>query len=273
MDAVKIETERYRMIVIAEFGPRIAFWGAPGGANLLYWDKGAVSNGEWVLHGGHRVWITRPMADESPDAYLADNMPCDVDIRENRVRVESPPHPAYHIARGMEIMMLSGNTASVRNYIVNKGAMLFSGGVWSPTCVKPDDAVITIELGQDNVSWDIVKIAIPRIFAGNTVLLNDPQVTFSETQMIVKPAGIVTKRCVCAPKGIISMKDMKSGLRFTKTSVYQPGARYPMDGCNVAVFVGADNWMAEMETFGVEQPVPPGNRIDNAEVWTLSAES
>jgi hypothetical protein len=272
MDAVKIETDSYKMVIVSEFGPRVAFWGAPAGENLLYWDRGAVSNGEWFLHGGHRVWITRPMADESPDSYLADNLPCRVEIKDNFVRVASPAHPLFHISRGMEFELLTEESLTVRNYIINEGAMLYSGGVWSPTCVKPDNVVITVDLGQDDVTWDIVKIIIPRIFAGNSVLLNDPQVTFSETQMIVKPAGVVTKRCVCAPKGKISLLDIKSGLRFTKTSAYQPGARYPLDGCNVAVFVGADNWMAEMETYGPEQPVAPGSRIENAEVWTLKAQ-
>ncbi|MCG8484987.1 MAG: hypothetical protein MJA31_16865, partial [Clostridia bacterium] len=97
----------------------------------------------------------------------------------------------------------------------------------------------------------------------------DPQVTFSEDEMIVKPMGTLTKRCVSSPKGEIYTRWSKENLIFTKKVTYKRDGRYPLDGCNMAVYVGKDNWMAEMETYGEEQSIRPGETILNEETWIL----
>ncbi len=267
-DSVEITTNVARLVIITGCGPRIAYFGSKED-NFLYWDKDAICSGDWKLHGGHRVWITRPFADESIDAYMADNDPCDVCIEGNVVTVTSPPNKLFSISRGMKVEVLSDNSFSVTNFITNHGPMIYSGGVWSPTCIEPEGKKMVVPLGED-VSWDIVKIVIPRKFAGNTVLINDPQVTFTETEMTVVPEGRVTKRCVKAPQGKVYAVWEDKGLVFSKYSEYIPNGNYPLDGCNIAVFVGQDNWMAEMETYGIEQPVIPGQTICNTEVWELS---
>jgi hypothetical protein len=270
-DAIELETPAARMVLVTGCGPRIAFFGRPGGENLLYWQRDGVTSGEWRLHGGHRVWITRPYADEAADAYMGDNAPCSFELSGGRVRVISPPHPFFKIARGMEVEPLGDGRFAVTNFIVNESALIYSGGVWSPTCVVPDGRVISVDLGDEDATWDAVQIVIPRRFAGNTVRIDDPQVTFTERQMLVRPAGILTKRCVRAPKGRVSLEWPEKGLRFTKQAEFCPDGRYPLSGCNVAVFVGADNWMAEMETFGPERPLPPGGTLRNREIWVLTA--
>lgn len=89
---VMLETESARMVVTTEMGPRIAFWGRPDGENLLYWDKNGYEREGWRLMGGHRVWVIRPMADESEDAYASDNAVCTVEQTAKSVTVTSPPH-------------------------------------------------------------------------------------------------------------------------------------------------------------------------------------
>ena len=272
LKAVKVDTGKVKMYIITACGPRIAFLGTNEEDNILYWAKDAVSRENWQLHGGHRVWITRPYADEAEDAYMEDNDECYYEISENRVIVTSKPHPYFKISRGMDIEILSDTKLRVTNFIKNDGGLIYSGGVWSPTCINPEGKKIIVELGQGDVTWDLVKIVIPRKFAGNTVLINDPQISFTEEQMIVEPKGIVTKRCLCAPQGKLTTTWEEKGLSFVKTSKYKPNAKYPLDGCNVAVFVGENNWMAEMETFGEEQPVIPGQTIYNEEIWEIISE-
>jgi hypothetical protein len=266
--ALELRSGAAKLILVTECGPRVAYFGNDD-SNFLYWDKNGASSGEWRLYGGHRVWITRIYADESVDAYIPDNMPCSVSTEGETVTVTSPPSPVFNITRGMKISALSDGKFSVTNFIINAGPMIYSGGVWSPTCVQPEGKRIIVPIGEDT-TWDIVKIVIPRKFAGNTVLINDPQVTFTEEEMIVLPAGVVSKRCLKAPKGEIRCEWPGKHLIFTKHSAYIPNGRYPLDGCNIAVFVGKDNWMAEMETFGIEQPVIPGQMIENNEIWSLT---
>lgn len=270
LEAVALVTACVKMVIVVECGPRIAYFGEKEEAkNLLYWDKAGAEHGTWRLMGGHRVWLTRPYADESEDTYAEDNAPCKLELGENRIRVTAPAHPFTKMERGMEIRVIDDQTFQVVNFVKNAGDLIYSGGVWSPTCINPAGKVIRVPLGEDNVTWDLVKIVIPRIFAGNTVPVNDPQVTFTEREMIVKSRGILTKRCVTAPQGKISMEWPEEGIVFEKCSRYIRDGKYPLDGCNIAVFIGQDNWMGELETFGREQGIRPGETIFNEEQWTL----
>lgn len=270
LQGYEILTEKWHMTVITQCGPRIAFLGkAEGGRNLLYWNQDGAVRGDWRLCGGHRVWITRPYADESEDTYASDNEACSVEILENGLRAMAPAHPFTKLERGIEVQVLADDTFQVTNIIRNTSDFIYSGGVWSPTCITPDDCVMRIPLGEDDSTWDLIKIIIPRKFAGNTVQINDSQVEFTEKEMIVRPNGILTKRCVCAPKGEISVEWPKEQIRFTKKTKYVRDGKYPLDGCNIAAFVGADNWMGEIETYGVEQSLRPGEQMENREVWKL----
>lgn len=266
----KIVSGEWQMIVISECGPRIAFLGEENGENLLYWNKTGIIRGEYHLLGGHRVWLTRPMADESEDTYLSDNEECAVQLDKNTITVVSPAHPVHHLERGMRIEALDevGNFR-VTNFVKNVGGLIYSGGIWSPTCIVPDGKILRIPLGEDNAAWDLVHIVIPRVFAGNTVQLADSQVTFEGNDMVIHPQGRVCKRCVSAPKGIIEMQWPQKGITFSKSVSYERFGHYPLGGCNLAVFVGQDNWMAEMESFGVEQPIVPGQTIEHSECWRL----
>ena len=260
----------WRMVVITRCGPRIAFLGRRDDSNILYWNPDGVTRGSWRLMGGHRVWLTRPMADESEDTYLDDNAGCAVEEIKNGIVVTAPAHPLNRLERGMRIEWLERGEYQVTNFVKNTGSLIYSGGVWSPTCINPDGKVLRIPLGEDGASWDIVKIVIPRIFAGNAQRLDDPQVRFEGNDMVVTPDNTLCKRCVCAPKGTLQMTWADKGIVFTKTSAYIHGGRYPLDGCNLAVFIGKDNWMAEMESFGVEQSIVPGQTISNIETWRLT---
>ncbi|MCT4606551.1 MAG: hypothetical protein N4A64_10690 [Marinisporobacter sp.] len=268
--SIEITTRKIRMVITTQCGPRIAFFGTVEGENLLYWDKNGLSYGKWKLYGGHRVWITRPGADESEDAYMEDNEVCHVKIRENGVRITSPAHYMMKIERGMDIEVVHEDELQVTNFIKNAGCMLYSGGVWSPTCIDPKDGkIFGIPLGDDSLSWDIVKIIIPRKFAGNIVSIDDPQITYNNQYMIVHPKGIVTKRAVYAPQGKIAMTWPKENISFIKHSICKRDGNYPLGGCNIAIFVGKNNFMVEMETFGEEQKILPGETIKNIENWKL----
>lgn len=269
MKAVELKTKKWKMVLVTECGPRIAFLGRDDDKNILYWDKNSVSRQEWNLHGGHRVWITRPYADESEDTYMADNEVCDVKIDVNSVTAMSPPHEFTKLSRGIALKIIDDNNFRVTNIIKNEGQLIYSGGVWSPTCINPEGKEIFVDLGEDDVTWDIVKIVIPRIFAGNEVKINDSQISFTENQMILRPNGVLTKRCVCAPKGRVYTEWANERIRFSKKVEYIKHGKYPLDGCNIAVFLGQDNWMAEMETFGIEQTIKPGETIYNEELWNI----
>jgi hypothetical protein len=267
LTAMELQTERWRMVVVTGAGPRIAWFSKPDGGNLLYWDKDFAKRGEWRLFGGHRVWLTRPMADESEDAYLPDNDPCSVTLSKSGLTAFAPP-AANRIARGMKIRTLPDGRVRVTNCLRNEGDMLYSGGVWSPTCVVAD-APIEIPLGCANPStaWDVVYMAIPRVFAGNVTKLDDDSAAIVGDTLTLTPKGRCVKRCVRAEQGVVQQR--RGGTIFRKTAEFLPDARYPLGGCNIAAFIGAGNWMVEMETFSSERAIKPGETAEHDEIWEI----
>lgn len=268
-NALEIITHQTRMVVVTSMGPRIAFWGRPKGENLLYWQNNDLGREGWLLLGGHRVWVTRPGADEAEDAYAVDNDPCTVEAIQNGVRITGGEHPVFKIKRGLEIYQCSDDSFEVVSFLTNQGPMLYSGGVWAPTCIDPvGGKEFGILLGDRDLTWDLVKIVIPRKFAGHAARVNDPQITYTEDFMIIRPEGVESKRMVMAPHGIIAMSWPEKNLSFAKKAAYNPQAQYPL-GCNLAVYIGPDNFMVEMESYGAEQTVLPGQSIYNQEIWRL----
>lgn len=269
LDALEITTSKLRMVMVTSTGPRIAFFGRGNGENLFYWKNDELGREGWRLGGGHRVWVTRPGADESEDAYADDNDMCQVSIEKDSVTAASPVHNRLKTSRGITVRELDPQTFEVTSFIKNCGPMLYSGGVWAPTCIDPSGGKqFGVPLGDRQLDWDVIKLVIPRAFAGHTSRVNDPQITFNEDFMIVNPNGIETKRMVMAPLGMIGMTWPAGNLSFIKRSHFNPLGQYP-GGCNLAIYVGPGNFMVEMETFGEEQTLLPGNTMKNIETWKV----
>ncbi len=269
LEAVELTTPRVRMIVVTGLGPRIAFLGKPGGENLFYWKNNDLGREDWRLLGGHRVWVSRPGADEAEDAYAADNAPCECVLYENGLDVTGAMHPVYKTRRGIRVRILDDSTFQVTSFLTNCGPFLYSAGVWAATAIDPAGGKeFSIPLGDRNLSWDIIKLVIPRSFAGHTSPVADSQITFNEDHMIIRPHGIETKRMVMAPMGILAMTWPGRGFSFLKRSPYNPNGRYP-HSCNLAIYNGPNDFMFEMETFGEEQTVLPWATIENQETWKM----
>ena len=263
-------TPRMRVGIVTDCGPRIAFLGKPDGANLLFQDTEDRGRGDWRLMGGHRVRPTRPGADESEDAYRPDNAPCEVEIEDDVLTAVAPTDDLLRIRRGIRVTPLGDGSLSVENFITNAGDMLYSGGVWALTCTEPAQGRrYGIPLG-DGSCWDCFRIVMFRSWGGgHTSRFDDPQIRFTEDMLLVDPQGIETKRMIEAPRGIIAMDAPDQDTTFLKKTAYDREARYPL-GCNMAFYVGPDNFMVEMETLGPEVTLRPGETAHNVEQWLLT---
>lgn len=270
LEAVEIVTSKARLVAVTSMGPRIAHFGTRQGRNLLFWDyPGKYFRGEWRLMGGHRIWATRPMADESEESYADDNGPCKVRITAKGVDIQGPVHPVFRIRKSMGIKVLADDTLQIENRITNESEMVWSGGVWGLTCTLPKpNTSYGIPLGREG-AWDIFSIVIPKRWAGaQSGKVNDKAVRYTEDCMIVKPQGVISKRMVQAPQGIMGMTDPGEKISFIKHSPYIQGANYPMN-CNIAYYAGKKNFMVEMENMGPDQGVLPGGTISGRETWML----
>jgi hypothetical protein len=267
--AITLVTRALKMCVVTDAGPRIAFFGKPDGRNLLFWDQKGLGRGEWKLMGGHRVWATRPGADESEDDYRPDNGKCSAEVTADSVTVISPADPLLNVKRGMTVRVASENRVEVENFIENQGPMLYSCGVWSLTCSLPGEGTAyAIPLG-DGSDWDCFKLVLFKTWAGHTSAFNDDQISFTPDMLLLDPKGRETKRMLQAARGIMAMDAPDCDCTFAKRTGYDRSAAYPL-GCNMAFYVGPRNFMVEMESLGAEVTLKSGERAVNRESWVLT---
>lgn len=270
LEAVEILTSKARMIIVTSLGPRIAWFGAPKGRNLLFWDYARkYKRGAWQLLGGHRTWAMRPLGDESEETYAADNGPCSVRIGARGVEVRGEAHPAFKISKGLGVKVLADDTFILENRIFNPSEMIWSGGAWSLTCTLPKaNTRYGIPLGRGG-EWDMFLVGYPKRWGGGqTARVDDSAVRMTEDCMLISPKGRVSKRMVQAPQGVIGMTDPGEKLSFIKHCEFADGAMYPL-GCNVAFYAGKANFMVEMEFMGGCQSVLPGQTLSMRETWML----
>ena len=118
--AVEITTSKARLVALTGMGPRIASFGTRKGRNLLFWDYSRkYIRGQWHLKGGHRVWATRPMGDESEETYADDNEACKVRVLKDGVDIQGASHPLFRIRKSIGIKVLDDETIRIENRITN----------------------------------------------------------------------------------------------------------------------------------------------------------
>ncbi len=271
LDAVELRTRDLRLVALTAKGPRIAFWGRPGGDNLLLWAPGKYRRGAWDLMGGHRLWAARPGADEAEETYATDNEPCAVKVSANGFTVTGALDPAQKTRRGFTVTATADGRITLDHFLRNESDMLWSGGLWGLTCTAPSArTTYTVPLG-DGSSWDYATIVSFRTWGGGHggVGFEDPQFKFTKDAMVLKPSGRENKRMLKADVGIIAWHDPAQKLLFAKHAAYAPEGNYPL-GTNLALYVGPKNFMVEMETMGASATLKPGQTLHHRETWLLT---
>ncbi|MDQ3364991.1 MAG: hypothetical protein M3680_06150 [Myxococcota bacterium] len=264
LDAVELIDGTTRMVIVHAIGPRIAVFGTVGRDNLLYWDDaGEHRHGEWRMYGGHRLWTTRPDADESEETFAPDNLPCTVREQADGVEVTAPPN-ASRIEKSIAVTVRDGRWI-LEHKLRNCGSLLWAGGLWALTCTLPAPAThYRIPLEPTAESWDVLTMVIPRRWAGHTSRLDDPQFSLREDALEFRALGDEAKRMIYAPRGTIVMTDPDRGT-LVKTSELQAGT-YPR-ATNLAVYLGPRSFMAEIETMSPSATLLPGQQLVHVETW------
>jgi hypothetical protein len=219
------------------------------------------------LRGGHRLWTTRPDADESEEAYEPDNDPCRVRVLADGVRVVAPPTRA-RIEKSLTIRATSDGW-SILHRLRNTGDMLWSGGIWAITCTRPTARTrYRIPLDGGNPAWDLLTIITPRRWGGiHSALVDDPQIRLREDAVHIRALGREGKRMLFTERGELEMRDQRG--HFSKATGAIAGGRYPL-ATNVAVYLAPRAFMVELETMSPLVTLRPGATIDHVERWTLS---
>ena len=270
LPAIELIAHGTRLVAVYGAGPRIAWFGRTRGDNLLYWDdEGAHARGAWQLRGGHRLWTTRPGADEAEETYAADNAACQIRKLRDGVAIHARPDAA-RLEKSLMIRAVPRRGWTIKHRLRNAGDMLWSGGLWGLTCTRPARGTrYEIPLGGGPAAWDVVTMVIPRRWGGgHTSRLVDPQFAMTEEALVVRPRGSEAKRMLRAQLGTLVMRDPERGT-FTKQADFDPHARYP-HATNVALYVAPRSFMVELETMSPLRTLAPGDTLVHVETWSVA---
>jgi hypothetical protein len=277
---VELLTSALRLVAVYGIGPRVAWFGpARGATNLLLWESPPVHRREvadkatWSLRGGHRVWAAQLGADESETTYRPDDAAGSCEVHVNGFTVSSARDPETRTRKVLSVRILREDRLEVISSIVNEGDLLCGTGVWALTCTRPSAATRYVVPLGDGEEWDTATVTVFRRWAGHgsgSFRDSPQQFEMTDDAYVLTPRGQEAKRTVRAPHGSVAMVDPERGLTFAIRAEYQNDAQYPC-GANVALYVGPDNFMVEMETMGSYSVLKPGKRVDHRQEWTLAA--
>jgi hypothetical protein len=263
------------LVITADVGPRILFYGFRNEENLLHevdQDAGKTGGTEFRLYGGHRLWVSP----EVERTYYPDNNPVAVAQQDQATRFTAQPEelpPGTNLQKELEVeLAATGTEVRITHRIRNHNTGPTALAPWSPTMMRAGGRVILplpprIGMDKDHLLpvgvfgvWSFTDLADPRWVLGTSYIqlrhLADPQGRFQE-QM----GGIYNS----AGWGAY----FRQGYLFVKRAAVMRGAPYPDFGCNFEVFTNPD--FIELETLGPLVELRPGEVVEHEERWQLFA--
>ena len=272
-NAYKLSNGVVELIVTADVGPRILFYGFFGGENLLHEvkdDVGKTGGSQFRLYGGHRLWISP----EVERTYYPDNFPVNVSEHEDGVRFTAPReelHPGTKLRKELEIELgKTGSEVRITHRVKNDDKRATTLALWGPTMMRPGGCAILplsprvamdknhyLPVGALGI-WSYTDFADPRWRLGTSYIqlrqTRNPASRFKE-QMggIYNSSGWGAYFC--------------AGYLFIKRSPVISGAQYADFGCNFEVFTNPD--FLELETLGPMLELHPGEVAEHVERWSL----
>ena len=275
--------EGVEMIVTADVGPRIVFWGCENGKNLLKLFEnqlGRTNDEEWLLYGGHRLWA----APEDPHlSYLPDNQPVLVEIDSADSSLSFiRPADVSGLERKLTIMPLNQNQHDlgltdkeakalgsfiVRNEIINRSQELIRTASWGITSFaagglgfmpfeRNSDPNLALQANNRLNLWDYSSLA-------------DPAYQWKEDRLEIHQSKAQSKQKI----GTWAAKPWLAYRQDNLLSVIQlpmeqeRSDHYPDMGSNIEIYFDQD--MLELETLSPWKSLQTGESIWHDEIWTL----
>jgi hypothetical protein len=272
-NAYRISNGTVQLIVLADVGPRIIWYGFIEGENVLHEvgaDAGRTGGSEFRLYGGHRLWVWP----EVPRTYFPDNRALALEQHGPRVRFTAPlesPKLGTNLQKELEIELASAGTrVTITHRVINHDNRPTTLAVWAPTMMRTGGRAILplpprAAMDQDHFQsvgpmtlWSFTDLADPRWRFGTEYIqlkqIAQPTGRFREQMTgIYNPAGWGAYFC--------------NGTLFVKRAAVIAGASYPDFGCNFELFTNPE--FLELETLGPKLMLQSGEETTHLESWEL----
>jgi hypothetical protein len=272
-NAYRLSNGTVQVIVLADVGPRIIFYGFCGEENQLHevaQDAGLTGGQEFRLYGGHRLWVSP----EVERTYFPDNYPVEVARCGNAVRFTAMPEdspPGTNLEKEFEIELApTGSRVRVTHRIKNRDSNPTTLAAWAPTMMRGGGRAILplppraamdkdhyLSVGAMGI-WSFTDFADSRWILGTQ---------FVQLKQLASPTGRFPEQMsgIHNPAGWGAY--FRNGYLFLKRTPTIHGAQYPDFGCNFEVFTNAE--FLELETLGPILELRPGKTAAHVETWWL----
>lgn len=273
-ECLKLSNGLADAVVTLDVGPRIIYFGFPGGENFLLEDPERVNRCEneaisavfgegakWLSYGGHRLWIS---PEDMPLTYYPD---CETVVYmeiPDGAELIPPPQRVNDFQCRMEVVMSEDKPSlTVKHYVTNIGDTAKRRAVWSITVlskggleVVPQPVCDTGLLSNRVLSvWPYSNMADERIYWG------DKYITLTQ-----KPGMDRSFKF-----GINNLSGwagyFNHGGLFIKRYTCDAAGEYPDHGTSFETYT--DKEILEMESLGQLVNITPGSTAFHAEHWDI----
>jgi hypothetical protein len=274
-NAYKLSNGIVELVVTADVGPRIIFYGLRNGENLLHEvaeDAGRTGGSEFRLYGGHRLWVSP----EVERTYYPDNTAVTVSQYGNSTRFTALREdllPGTHLQKEVEIeLAATGSRVQITHRVTNHDTHPTTLAPWSPTMMGAGGRTILplsprIAMDKDHYLpvgvfgiWSYTDFSDPRWTLGTSYI---------QLRQMANPTGRFKEQMggIYNPAGWGAY--FREGQLFVKRAAVISSAQYPDFGCNFEVFTNPD--FIELETLAPLVELQPGETAEHVEHWWLFA--
>jgi hypothetical protein len=262
----KISNDLVELIVLADVGPRIIYFGFKGAANQFYEndaEAGLTGGDKWHSYGGHRLWHA---PEDVVRTYAPDNSPVQVKVLKDGARFTSITEP-NGIQKIVEVH-LSENEARVKinHTMINHSLWPIPLAIWALSVVKAGGKVIvphSQRIGHDDQLTPNESLAL-----WGYTKMDDPRWTWGEKYFFLQQDPSAK---ACQKIGSLNTfgwaANYNKGDVFIKKFGYNPALTYPDLNCNFETYTDAS--ILEIETLGPMLLIEPGKKAEHNEEWSL----
>ncbi len=263
---IRLTNGQVELIVTQDVGPRIVRFGFIGGQNAfgeLPEQMGGAGEKEWMIRGGHRLWVA---PEEKPKSYELDNAPLEIRKISGGIRAIQSPGPLTRVQKAMDITLADRrNEVTVVHRLTNKGRQAITLASWALT-VMAKRGVAIIPLPKKISHTDRLTHNQNWSLWGYTDL-SDPRWTIGQRYILFRqdPRREPNKIGIAHREGWVAY--LRNGLLFIKRFKRIPGAIYPDGDVNFETF--SNQQILELESLGPLVTLRPGQTAAHTETWTL----
>lgn len=258
-----------RLVIPATFGPRLLFYGAADGDNVLGWHgEAAVETelGTWKPYGGHRLWVA---PEHMPLSYAPDNSVVEHTLYSDlSLTVSGPVEPVRLLQKHLTVTLDdAGTLVTLDHRITNLGGADVEMAAWALTIMRPGgEAVIPNEPAGSYGSENLLPVRSMALWPYTD--LTDPRWTFGKDDIRLRcDPGIETPQKF----GVLNKQGwtgyQMDGELFVKRFDYIDGAAYPDMNSNTEIYTAGG--FIEVESLSPLRTVGPGSSIKYQERWEL----